>query len=44
MDTLLSVALIIDIIDQEKFNKVNDILENNIRVLNGFINYLEQKV
>ena len=44
VETLLSVALMIEIIDQEKFNWVNDILENNIRVINGFINYLEQKV
>jgi|SRR5580765_1145757 len=44
VETLLSVALMIDIIDQEKFNWVNNILENNIRVINGFINYLEQKV
>ena len=43
VETLLSVALMIDIIDQEKFNKANDVLENNIRVINGFINYLEQK-
>jgi four helix bundle protein len=44
VETLLSVALMINIIDREKFNKVNDILENNIRVINGFINYLEQKL
>ncbi len=43
VETLLSVALMINIIDQEKFNRVNDVLENNIRVTNGFINYLEQK-
>ena len=44
VETLLSVALMINIIDQERFNKVNDVLQNNIRVINGFINYLEQKL
>src|ERR1700687_3938785 len=44
VETLLSVALMVKIIDEEKYNKVNDILENNIRVLNGFINYIEQKL
>jgi four helix bundle protein len=44
VETLLSVALMINIIDQEKFNKVNDVLENNIRVINGFIKYLEQNI
>src|SRR4249919_3241255 len=44
VETLLSVALMIDIINEEKYYQVNDILENNIRVINGFINYLEQKI
>jgi len=44
VETLLSVALMINIIDPEKFNKVNEVIENNIRVINGFINYLETKV
>ena len=44
VETLLSVALMINIIDQEKFDRVNDVIENNIRVINGFINYLEQKL
>ena len=34
----------INIIDEEKYKKVNNLLENNIRVINGFINYLEQKI
>jgi four helix bundle protein len=43
VETLISVALMINIIDEEIFNKINDIVENNIRVINGFINYLEKK-
>jgi four helix bundle protein len=44
LETLLSVAHMIDIIDEEKYNRVNNVLENNIRVINGFINYIEQKL
>jgi len=43
LETLLSVALMADLIDQEKYNKTSEILDNNIRVINGFINYIEQK-
>ena len=43
LETLMSVALMIEIIDQEKYSAVNEILDNNIRVINGFINYLEKK-
>jgi four helix bundle protein len=43
LETLLSVALMVNLIDQEKFNKTSEILDNNIRVINGFINYFEQK-
>ncbi|HXB31711.1 MAG TPA: four helix bundle protein [Puia sp.] len=43
LETLLSVALMVNLIDREKYDKVSDILDNNIRVLNGFINYVEQK-
>jgi hypothetical protein len=34
----------INIIDEESFNKLSDILEKNLQVINGFINYLEQKI
>jgi four helix bundle protein len=44
VETLLSVALMINIIDEERYRKINDTLENNIRVINGFINYLEKKL
>jgi four helix bundle protein len=43
VETLLNIAQMIDIIDEEKYKKANEILENNIRVINGFINYMEQK-
>jgi len=43
LETLLSVAHMINIIDQENYNRVTEILDNNIRVINGFINYIEQK-
>ena len=43
LETLLSVALMVNLIDQEKYNKTSEILDNNIRVINGFINYIEQK-
>jgi four helix bundle protein len=44
LETLLSVAYMVNIIDDEKYNQVNYLLENNIRVINGFINYLEKQV
>lgn len=43
LETLLSVAHMINILDEEKYNRANELLENNIRVINGFIKYLEQK-
>jgi len=43
VETLLSVAREISIIDEQTFNKLNEIVDRNIRVINGFINYLEKK-
>jgi four helix bundle protein len=43
LETLLSVAFMVNLIDQEKYNIATEILDNNIRVINGFINYIEQK-
>src|SRR5450755_1443007 len=40
VETLLSIARMINIIDEEKYNRANEILENNIRVINGFIKYM----
>jgi four helix bundle protein len=43
VETLLSVARMINIIDEQVFYTLNDIIDRNIRVINGFINYLESK-
>jgi four helix bundle protein len=43
VETLLSVAREINIIDELNFNKSINIVDRNIRVINGFINYLESK-
>jgi four helix bundle protein len=42
LETLLSIAVMIGFIDEEVYNRVNEILEKNIQVINGFIRYLEQ--
>jgi four helix bundle protein len=44
LETLLSIALMLNVIEKEKYNRVNEIIENNIRLINGFINYLEEKL
>jgi four helix bundle protein len=43
VETLLSVAQMIKIIDEENYERLNKNLERNIQMLNGFIKYLEQK-
>jgi four helix bundle protein len=43
VETLLSVAQMIKIIDEENYERLNKKLERNIQMLNGFIKYLEQK-
>ncbi len=43
VETLLSVAQMIKIIDEENYERLNKILDKNIQMLNGFIRYLEQK-
>ena len=43
VETLLSVARLINIIDEQSFNKMNELIDRNIRVINGFINYLDKK-
>ena len=43
VETLLNVAQMINIIDEDSFNSINKKLESSIRLINGFINYLEQK-
>jgi four helix bundle protein len=44
VETLLSIAFMVNIIDEQSFNKLSDLLEKNLQVINGFINYLEQKI
>src|SRR4030095_4063710 len=43
VETLLSVAKMLDIIDDQNYNDINKKLESSIRLINGFINYLEQR-
>jgi four helix bundle protein len=42
-ETLLNVAVMTNIIDEETFNRVSKKIERNIKMINGLINYLEQK-
>jgi four helix bundle protein len=44
VETLLSIAQMLNIIDEHTFNKLSEIVNRNIRVINGFINYLESKI
>jgi four helix bundle protein len=43
VETLLNVAMMINIIEEQTYIKINKKLESSIRLINGFINYLEQK-
>jgi len=43
VETLLSIAVMTNIISQDNYDRINLMLENIIRTLNGFIHYLEQK-
>jgi len=43
VETLLNVAFMINIINEQSYESVNNKLESNIRLINGFIKYLEQK-
>jgi four helix bundle protein len=42
VETLLSVAQMVNIIDRQVYNSINKKLESSIRLINGFIKYLEQ--
>lgn len=44
LETLLNVALMVNIIDEQSYKNVNELLERNLRVINGYINYLEKKL
>jgi four helix bundle protein len=41
LESLLSIALMIDVINQDSYNRLNKILESNIKLITGFINYLK---
>jgi four helix bundle protein len=43
LETLLCLALMTKIIDDKAYNNLSTILESNIRLINGYINYLKQK-
>ena len=43
VETLLNVAYITSILDEETYNKISKKIDRNIRMINGLINYLEQK-
>ncbi len=43
LETLLSIAVMTDIINQEIYISINQMLEKTIRLINGLINYLENK-
>ncbi len=44
VETLLSIAQMLNIINEQTFKKLSEIVDRNIRVINGFINYLENKI
>ncbi len=44
VETLLNIAFAIKILNEESYNKVNEILERVLKVINGYINYLEKKL
>jgi len=39
VETLLNVALMVEIISNEEFNNVMPYIEKTLKILNGFINY-----
>jgi four helix bundle protein len=39
LETLLNIAVMVDIITEEEFNNIIPALEKSLQILNGFINY-----
>lgn len=39
LETLLNIAVMVEIISEEEFNTIIPVLEKALQVLNGFINY-----
>jgi four helix bundle protein len=44
VDTLLCIAKKVNVIDEQTYNRMYEKIKRNIRVINGFINYLEKKL
>jgi four helix bundle protein len=44
LETLLNIAFTINIINEESYKKASEILERVLKVINGYINYLEKKL
>lgn len=42
LETLLNIAVMVDIMDEKIFSKFVSLLESTIRLLNGLINYMEK--
>ncbi|HEX4373205.1 MAG TPA: four helix bundle protein [Puia sp.] len=42
LETLLNIAVMIEIIKEENFKQIVLMIEKNLQVLNGLINYLEK--
>ncbi len=43
VETLLNIAFSINIIHEDSYIKINEIMERVLKVINGYINYLEKK-
>ncbi len=43
LETLLTIALMTKIINDKCYDKISIVLERNIQLITGFINYLKQK-
>ena len=43
VETLLSVAIMTELINQETYSRINQMIEKTIRLINGLINYLENQ-
>ena len=44
VETLLGIAQMVKIVDEQALNRISIKLERTIQMLNGLINYLEQKL
>jgi len=44
IETLINIAFKTSIIDEKSFNEISKKIDRNIKMINGLINYLEQKL